>query len=121
MTFSIISTRALKFTTGLLSFVCAKSLLSCLTLCDPMGCIPPGSSIHGFSRQEIWSGLPCPSPGDPPDPGIESHLLCLLPWQAGSLPLAPPPTKRNYPVPRLSRQNHDGRDFHPLTHCLLAN
>ena len=24
-----------------------------------------------FSRQEHWSGLPCPSPGDPPDPGIE--------------------------------------------------
>ena len=44
-----------------------------------------------------------------------------MPWQAGSLPLAPPPTKRNYPVPRPSRQNHDGRDFHPLTHCLLAN
>ena len=25
----------------------------------------------GFSRQEYWSGLPFPSPGDPPDPGIE--------------------------------------------------
>ena len=25
----------------------------------------------GFSRQECWSGLPCPSPGDIPDPGIE--------------------------------------------------
>ena len=25
----------------------------------------------GFSRQEYWSGLPCPSPGDLPDPGIE--------------------------------------------------
>ena len=36
------------------------------------------------------SGLPLPSPGDLPDPGIQRGLLCLLHWQAGSLPLAPP-------------------------------
>ena len=29
----------------------------------------------GFSRQEYWSGLPFPSPGDLPDPGIESGFL----------------------------------------------
>ena len=29
----------------------------------------------GFSRQEYWSGLPCPPPGDPPDPGIEPTSL----------------------------------------------
>ena len=29
----------------------------------------------GFSRQEYWSGLPCPPPGDLPDPGIELVLL----------------------------------------------
>ena len=29
----------------------------------------------GFSRQEYWSGLPCPPPGDLPDPGIESMSL----------------------------------------------
>ena len=34
----------------------------CLTLSDPMDCILPGSSIHGFSRQEYWSGVPLPSP-----------------------------------------------------------
>ena len=28
-----------------------------------MNCSPPGSSVHGFSRQEYWSGLPFPSPG----------------------------------------------------------
>ena len=44
----------------------------------------------GFSRQEYWSGLPCPPPGDLPDPGIELRLLCLQHWQAGSLPLRPP-------------------------------
>ena len=31
----------------------------------------------GFSRQENWSGLPCPSPGDLPDPGIKTQLLPL--------------------------------------------
>ena len=57
-----------------MSDVCvhAKSLQSCLTLCDSINCSPPGSSLStGFSRQEYWSGLPCPPPGDLPDPGIE--------------------------------------------------
>ena len=45
----------------------------------------------GFSRQENWNGLPCPSPGDLPDTGMESvSLTSNLHWQAGSLPLAPP-------------------------------
>ena len=30
----------------------------------------------GFSKQEYWSGLPCPLPGDLPDPGME--LACLM-------------------------------------------
>ena len=32
---------------------------------------PPGSSVHGFSRQEYWSGLPLPPPGVLPKPGTE--------------------------------------------------
>ena len=45
----------------------------------------------GFSRQEYWSGLPFPSPGNLPAPGIElANLRSNLHWQAGSLPLAPP-------------------------------
>jgi len=32
------------------------------TLSDPMDCSLPGSSVHGFSRQEYWSGVPLPSP-----------------------------------------------------------
>ena len=43
----------------------------------------------GFSRQEHWSGLSCPPPGDLPDPGTEP-LLSLLGWQVGSLPLVLP-------------------------------
>ena len=51
----------------------------------------------GLSSQEYWSGLPCPPPGDLPDPEIELisyvHLLCPLHWQTHSLPLAPPGNK----------------------------
>ena len=37
---------------------CAKSLQLCPTLCDPMDCSLPVSSVHGFSMQEYWSGVP---------------------------------------------------------------
>ena len=43
------------------SAAAAKSLQSCLTLCDPRDG-PPGSPSLGFSRHEHWSGLPFPSP-----------------------------------------------------------
>ena len=55
--------------------MCAKSLQSCPTPCDPIDCSLQGSSLFmGFSRQ-YSSGLPCPSPGDLPDPGIEPVSL----------------------------------------------
>ena len=50
---------------------------SCLTLCDPMDCSLRGPLSMGFSRQEYWSGLPFPTPGDLPDPGIEPGCLAL--------------------------------------------
>ena len=34
---------------------------SCPTSSDPMGCSPPGPSVHGIFRQKYWSGLPLPS------------------------------------------------------------
>ena len=43
-----------------------------------------------FYRQEYWSGLPSPTPGNIPDLGIQWHLLCLLHSQVDSLPLPPP-------------------------------
>ena len=68
----------------------AKLPQSCPTLCDPwtVACQAPLSM--GFSRQEYWSGLPCPPPGDLPNPGTEPRSLMSLHWQMGSLPLAPP-------------------------------
>ena len=44
-------------------------------LCDLMGWSPPGSSVLQISQQEFWSGLPFPSPGNLPDPGMESMFL----------------------------------------------
>ena len=56
---------------------------SCLTLCDLMNCIARQAPLSmGFSRQEHWSGLPAPSPGDLPNPGIEPKSPTL---QADSL------------------------------------
>ena len=55
----------------------------------------PGTIAHQvppslvFSRQEYWSGLPCPFPGDLPDPGIES----VSPTLAGRFFTTEPPGK----------------------------
>ena len=40
--------------------VCAKLLQSCLTVCDPMDCSPPGSSVHGILQSSIleWTAMP---------------------------------------------------------------
>ena len=56
---------------------------SCLTLATPWTVAWQTSLSIGFSRQEYWSGLPFPSPGDLPNPGIKSGSLVL---QADSLP-----------------------------------
>ena len=59
------------------SIVCmrAKSLQSCLTLCNPMNGSHQAPLSMEVSRQEYWSGLLCPPPGDLPDPGIELRLM----------------------------------------------
>jgi len=49
-----------------------------------MDCSLPGSSSHGISQQKYRSGLPFPSPGDLPDPGIKPVS------PASSLPLSHP-------------------------------
>ena len=54
-----------------------------------MDCSALGSSVHGILRQQYWSGLPGPPPGDLPDLGIEPVSL-MSPALAGSLPLVPP-------------------------------
>ena len=61
---------------------CVLSPQSCWTLCDPIDCSPPGSLFMGFSRQEYWSELLCPSPRDLPDPGVQPASL-MSPALAG--------------------------------------
>ena len=58
----------------------------CSSWDDPMDCSTPGSSVCGILRQEYWSGLPFPSPGDLPNPGIEPRSPTV---QADSLPSEP--------------------------------
>ena len=71
------------------------SLQLCLTVCDPMDCIAHQAPLSvGFSRQEYWSGLPCPPPGDLPDPEMESKSPAL---QADALPSEPPGKLRRPP------------------------
>ena len=64
---------------------CETVTKSCLTLCDPMDC--QISLSLEFSRQEYWKGLPFPSPGDLPDPGIEPKSSTL---EADTLTFEPP-------------------------------
>ena len=68
--------------------VCALLLQLCPTLCSSVNWNPPGSSVHGFFRQAYWSGSPCPSPGDIPNPTIETTNPASPALKADSLPLS---------------------------------
>ena len=62
---------------------------SCPTLCGPWTVAHQAPPSMGFSRQEYWSGLPCPPPGDLPDSGIKPtspalQVNSLLPSHQGS-------------------------------------
>ena len=48
---------------------------SCLTLRPPQSVAHRAPLSMGFPRQEYWSGLPFPTPGDLPDPGVEPVSL----------------------------------------------
>ena len=73
--------------------ICENESISCSVMSDSV----PWTAAHQapltmeFSRQEWWSGLPFPSPGDLPDPGVESRSSVL---QADSLPTEPPEQPR---------------------------
>ena len=75
------------------SYVCANLLQSCLTLCDTKDYRPPGPSVHGFSRQEYWTGLPssrgCSQPRD------WTRVPCSS-CVAGRFLTAEPPRKPNF-------------------------
>ena len=47
---------------------------SCSTLCNPMDCSPPGSSVHGILQARILECIACPPPGDLLNPGANPGL-----------------------------------------------
>ena len=71
--------------------VCTQALQSCLTLCDPTHCSPPGSSDHGILQAGKNTEMCCHAllQGFFLIQGSNPHLLCLLHWHVGSLSLAP--------------------------------
>ena len=72
----------------------------------------------GFSRQEYWNGLPCPHPGDLPNPGIKPASLMSPAWQVGSLPLVPP-GKPNNPLIKKKKKRKKLLDHSALTVLLV--
>ena len=58
-------------------------VLLCPSLCNPVNCSPPGSSVRGISQARVleWAAVFSPTQGS------NLHLFCLLHWQEDSLPL----------------------------------
>ena len=72
-------------------YVCVLSHFGCvLIFVTPWAIAGQAPLSMGVSRQEYWSGLPCPAPGDLPNPGIEPTSHISMHWQMGSLPLVLP-------------------------------
>ena len=69
-----------------------KSLSRVQFFATPWTVAYQASPSMGFSRQEYWSGLPFPSPGDLPDPGIEPRSPAL---ETDTLTSEPP---KKYPL-----------------------
>ena len=87
------------------SSVCVRphSLQSWLTLCNPVICRPPGSSVYRISQTKTWSELPCLPPGDLPNPGIKP----VSPALQDSYPLShlgSPPPSRGRPKTKAEHQ-----------------
>ena len=68
----------------------------------------------GFPRQEYWSGLPSPSPGDHPDPGIEPRSSAL----AGGFFTTEPPGKASSTIFLCQKMSHVNSDPSLSKHCV---
>ena len=93
--------------------VCRLSHFSRVQLCSTLWTVAQQASLSmGFSRQEYWSGLPCPPPGDLPDPGIElvslmspalahGFFITSATWEA---PPVANKHRKNYPTSFATRE-----------------
>ena len=105
-------------------FHCIVFIIACMLSRVPLSATPwtvacQAPSSLEFSRQEYWSRLPVPSPGDLPHPGtfptqgLNSHLLGLLHWQAGSFTNEPPGRPTAHLKPRSEgREGQSGDRTH---------
>ena len=71
---------------GMIACMHAQLLQSCQTLCDPMDCGLPGSSIHGIFQARILEWVALSFSGDLPDLGIEPASAVATALQVDSLP-----------------------------------
>ena len=94
----------------------AKSLQSCPTLCDPIDGSPPGSPVPGILRQEHWSGLPFPSPMHESDKWKWSRsVMSDSLWPHGLQP-----TRLLHPWDFPGKSNWSGVPYGPWTGRLLG-
>ena len=92
------STVALQCCASICAVLCLV-VQSCLTLCNPMDCSPPGSSVHGIRQAKILERLAMPSSRGLPKPGIKPRSPTL---QADSLPSETPRYSKNIGIGILS-------------------
>ena len=88
----------------------AKSLPSCLTLCDTMVCSLPGSSVHGILQARILEWVAMPSSGDLPNPGIEPAFPVAPALQVDSLLLSHQGTAECYYTELINYIGEYGRE-----------
>ena len=93
------------------------SHFSCVRLfsCDPMKCSLQGPLSMEFPRQEYWSGLPCPPPGDLANPGIKPSSAL----QVDSLPAEPPGKLTPSPC-HLNKEPPSRKQAFPGVRAVLA-
>ena len=94
--------------------MCMHASQLCPTLCDPMDCGLPGSSVRGIIRQDYWSGLPCPPPGDLPHPGIKPASPESPTLHADYLPNTPP----GKPIIRIVEYNYQMENLNYITQSI---
>ena len=98
---------------------CMHAVTSVMTPCDPMDHSPPGYSVHGVLQTRILEWVAMPSSWGSSQPRDQIHVSCLLNWQAGSLPLAPPgkpPTPQQHRVTLFQKEGN----FGSLLQCVFV-
>ena len=89
-----------------------------------MDCSPPSSSVHGIFQAWILEQVAiCVLQGIFPTQGLNLHLLCLLHWQVGSLPLTPPgkPHLLGKPIVKTQMRSTLETNYKVLCTSTLAN